>query len=230
MSLRNIRKGSAFLMAVIVLAVLSSWAISIFSISGANLQLAENQRRADGARACAESGHEIVRLWSGDVEIQGDIPPAERFNYIADSFQSSVSDTSGIYAAWDSSKITVPSVTLDSAKGQAFSAEITQLDSNTLQADIIGTYGSVTKKVRVNYDYGIKLHTVFDYGVATRGPLSLAGNILLEGINVSVEADVFIESPGQNEALSIIGNSSISGNVKITNPDAYVNLQGGQAS
>ncbi len=230
MSLRNIRKGSAFLMAIIVLAVLSSWAISIFSVSGSNLQLADNQRKADGARACAESGHQIVRLWSDDVAIDGDTPPADRFNYIAGSFQSAVSNISGIAPTWDSSKITVPSVTLDSSKSQAFSAEITPLDSDTIQADITGAYGLVTKKIRVNYDYGVRVDTVFNFGVATRGPLSLAGNILLEGINVSVEADVFIESPGCDEALSIIGNSEIAGEVKITNPDAYVHMQGGQAS
>ncbi|MHC4617481.1 MAG: hypothetical protein ACYTEQ_06980 [Planctomycetota bacterium] len=232
MSLRNIRKGSAFLMAIIVLAVLSSWAVSIFSVSGSNLQLAENQRKADGARACAESGHEIVRLWSGDVAIDGDTPPADRFGAIADGFVSEVSNISGIAAISETSppRITVPSVTLDSSKGQTFSADITQLDSDTIQADITGAYGLVTKKIRVNYDYGVRIDTVFNFGVATRGPLSLAGNILLEGINVSVEADVYIESPGYDEALSIIGNSEIAGEVKITNPDAYVNLQGGQAS
>ncbi len=70
---------------------------------------------------------------------------------------------------------------------------------------------------------------MFDFGVATKGPLELQGNILLTGVNISVESDVYIESHGYNNALDIIGNSQIAGDVKIVNPDAYVTLQGGKA-
>jgi len=105
----------------------------------------------------------------------------------------------------------------------------TVADPNALQVDVTGVYGAITRTISVNYKFGTKTHTVFDYGVATKGPLHLAGNIELDGVNVSVEADVYIESENENEALSIIGNSQIAGDVKITNPDAYVTLQGGQA-
>jgi hypothetical protein len=71
--------------------------------------------------------------------------------------------------------------------------------------------------------------SVFNYGVATRGPLSLSGNIELTGVNISVESDVYIESLNQDDALSIIGNSQIAGEVKIVNPNATVDMQGGQA-
>jgi len=57
----------------------------------------------------------------------------------------------------------------------------------------------------------------------------LAGNVELEGVNVSVEASVYIESENSNLALSIIGNSQIAGDVSIVNPLANVFLQGGHA-
>ena len=68
--------------------------------------------------------------------------------------------------------------------------------------------------------------SIFDFGVATKGPLHIAGNIELEGANVQVESDVYIVSENSNLALEIIGNSSITGDVFITNPDATVDLQG----
>lgn len=71
--------------------------------------------------------------------------------------------------------------------------------------------------------------SVFEYCIATKGPLSLMGNIELGGCSVSVEGSVYIESENSDEALSIIGNSQIAGDVKITNPDGVVTLQGGQA-
>ncbi|MHC4659377.1 MAG: pilus assembly PilX N-terminal domain-containing protein [Planctomycetota bacterium] len=232
MSFHKARKGAAFLMSMVVLAIISAWAVSIYSISGANVQLAENQRKADCARACAESGLEITRFWLNRFSISGTTAPSLVFGEFASSLQGDLAANNiyNISAYYDNPHITVPEVSLDSTNGQSFSAVITPLDTETVQLDVTGVYGSVIKTIRVNYKYGVRQDTVFDYGVATKGPLHLSGNIELEGINVSVESDVFIESAGQNEALSIIGNSQIAGDVRITNPDAYVTLQGGQAA
>lgn len=230
MRFRKTHKGAALLMAMIILAILSAWAVSIYSISGLNVQLAENQHKADCARACAESGLEIVHYWLNQVSIPGDTPPNQRFEPIASSFQSAANEVSNITPDYDTSAITIHPVTLNSAKAQSFSAHITQIDPETLKLNITGTYDSVDKTISADFKLGVRTDTAFNFGIATRGALSLAGNILLEGINVSVESDVYIESQNQNEALSIIGNSQIAGEVTITNPDAYVTLQGGQAA
>ena len=232
MSFRKTQKGAAFLMSMIVLAILATWAASLYSISGVNVQLAENQRKADCTRACAESGLQITRFWLSRFSVEGTTDPTLVFEKLYESLQADLS-ANGIYNItpyYDGSSLTIPAVTLDATLGQSFSVQMTQIDSKTLQLDVTGIYGTVTKTIRVNYIFGVRKDTVFDYGVATKGPLHLSGNIELEGINVSVESDVFIESQYQNEALSIIGNSQIAGEVKITNPDAYVTLQGGQAS
>ncbi|MGB2806145.1 MAG: hypothetical protein WBC22_00265 [Sedimentisphaerales bacterium] len=68
--------------------------------------------------------------------------------------------------------------------------------------------------------------SVFDFGVATKGPLHIAGNIEPEHGNISIESDVYIVSENSNLALEMIGNSHIAGDVFITNPDATVDLQG----
>jgi len=234
MTRRNYRKGAALLLSMIVLGILSAFAAAIYSVSTTNVQLAENQRKADYARASAESGLEIIRLWLSCVVIPGDTPPSQRFSLIADHFKSAVHDISGITLTPSSSSITIPDITLNSAKGQSFEAQITPLpslaDPNTLQVNVTGKYGSVTKPIRVNYEFGSRAHLAFDYGVATKGPLHLAGNIALEGVNVSVESDVYIVSENELLALSIIGNSQIAGDVHIANPIATVNLQGGKAS
>jgi len=230
---RKYPKGVVLLLSMVVLAVLSAWAVSICSISGTNVQLAENQRKADCARACAESGLEVIRFWLNRVAIPGSTAEELAFSQIADSFQGDLTNNEvlNIMPDYDNSAniITIPSVTLNSAKGQNFSAVVRHVEAETLRVDVTGMYGSVSKTIRANYKFGTRAHTVFDFGVATRGPLHLAGNIELEGVNVAVEASVYIESEFENEALSIIGNSQIAGDVSITNPDAYVTLQGGQA-
>jgi len=229
MNFRNNHKGAALVVSVIFVLVFSALAVSVATISGTNLDIAENQRKADCARGCAQSGLEIVRSWLNQVSIPGDTPASEQFDLITGSFVSATSSVSNITPVCDGISITTPSVTLDSAKGQSFSAEIRQIDPETLQVHVTGNYGSVAKTIRANFTFGTRTDTVFDFGVASKGPLSLAGNIELEGVNISVESSVYIESENSDLALSIIGNSQIAGDVSIVNPLASVDLQGGQA-
>ncbi|MHC4458344.1 MAG: pilus assembly PilX N-terminal domain-containing protein [Planctomycetota bacterium] len=231
---RRRRHGSALLIATLFVLIFSALAVGLATMSGTNLQIANNQQKANCARACAESGLEIMRLWLSQVSIPGETPATEKFDLIATSFQSETYDISYIMPYYDGSSVTVPSTTLDLATGQCFYGDIIALppldDPNTLQVDITGEFGQVTKTLRVIYEFGVKTHPIFDYGVATKGPLTLAGNIELEGANVSVESSVFIESPNSTLSLSIIGNSAIAGDVYISNPLGTVDLQGGQAS
>jgi hypothetical protein len=204
----------------------------VCSFSGVNLQIAENQCKADGARACAESGMDIMRFWLSRFAVSGNTDKALVFSELQTALQQDLAynGISNIALTVESSSINVAPVTLNATESRSFSAVMTPVGTDAVRVDVTGILGSVTKTISALYRYGVKKNTVFDYGVATRGPLHVSGNIELEGVNVSVESDVFIESPYQNEALSIIGNSQIAGEVKITNPDAYVTIQGGQAS
>jgi len=224
-------RGAVLIISMIFLVIFSALAVSIATLSGTNVQIANNQRNADRARACAESGFDVIRFWLNQVSIPGTTLEADRFNQIAGSLQNELTTNSitNVAASYNGSAITIPSVTLDSANASSFFSTITQLDTDTVQIDVTGTYGSITRTIRANYVIGERANNVFDFGVATKGPLSLSGNIELDGVNVSVEASVYIESENSNLALSIIGNSQIAGDVSIVNPIASVDLQGGKA-
>ncbi|MGB2809725.1 MAG: pilus assembly PilX N-terminal domain-containing protein [Sedimentisphaerales bacterium] len=228
-------RGAAFVVAMIFVLVFSALAVSMATLSGTNLQIAENQRKGDCARASAESGVDIIRFWLNRFSVEGATEQHLVFNELANSasvhslpYDLTENSITNITTSFDGTTLTIPSVTLDSEK--SFSAEIIQLDADTLQMDVTGVYKTITRTIRANYDFGVRIHTVFDYGVATKGPLSLSGNIELEGVNLTVESDVYIVSENSNLALEIIGNSSIAGDVHIWNPIATVDLQGGQAS
>jgi hypothetical protein len=202
---------------------------SIAVMSGTNVQIATNQHKANCARACAESGHQIIRLWLNNVSIPDTTEQELRLGEIATSFQSTAYQLSNVTIGYDSSGISIPNIYLDSAVGQSFSALITQTDPNKLQVDVTGVYGPISKKITGNYAFAQKANTVFDYAVASRGPLSLSGNAEVEDVNISVVSNVYIESENSTLALSITGNSQIEGNVKIVNPIANVYIQGAKA-
>ena len=223
--------GAVMIVSMIILLVISSLAVSIAAMSGSNLQLASNQHKANHARACAESGFDIIRYWLSRVSVSGSSDPEIRLYYIAESLYDELTDEdiSNMTLSYENSCISIPEVILDSNTGDCFSASITLPDSENLQVIVTGRSGLMTKTISAQYTFDIEGHPIFNYGVATKGPLALSGNIELDGINVSVEASVFIESESSNLALSIIGNSKIAGDVSIVNPMANVYLQGGQA-
>lgn len=229
------RKGAALIISMIFVLIFSALAVSMATMSGTNLQLADNQRKANRAHACAESGLDILRFWFGRIYMPGITQPDDRFSYLANFLQTDLAANgiSNITTSYDmdNSTIAIGDVVLYSLPAQYFSAEIqTTSNIDILQMDVTGSVGAVQRTIRVNYNFGTRANTVFDYGVATKGALNLHGNIDMSGANVELDAGVYIESPNDVNALSIIGNSSIAGDVSITNPDATVILQGGQAS
>ena len=226
------RRGSVLVLSLIFLVVFAAMAIALATSSGVNVQLAENFHQADLTRACAESGLEVIRYWLSQVQMSGKIDDSQRFTTLAAMLQSSLT-AAGATNILDrltctESTITLAGVPLNSSGGQSFSAILTRIDDNSVQVEVTGNYGSLHRKIQSSFQYLQRADNVFDYGVASRGPLSLSGNIELDGINIEVESNAYIECDALL-ALEIIGNSMIAGDVKIANPLAYVHLQGGQA-
>jgi len=233
---KNLRPGAVLIIAVIFVAIFSSFGLAMLTMSSTNVQVADNHCKTNRAFESAQSGLEVMRYWLGRVAMPGTTSPSDRFNTLS-YLVSSDMGSSGLYAEHTYNddgypvSLNLGEVAINSEAAQSFSASIQKTtDLDILQMDIAGNADSaISRTIRVNYSFGTREHNVFDYGVATKGPLSLSGNIDMNGATVAVEADVYIESNSQNEALSIIGNSQIAGDVQITNPDAYVTLQGGQA-
>jgi Tfp pilus assembly protein PilX len=230
-SMRPRYKGTVLILSMVFLVIFSALAVSMAEFSTKNVCIAQNQCQSDSARSCAESGLEVVRYWLSRASISGSTAPAERFSQLAASLQSELSDASvtNVAASYDGSTISIPNVTLDSGTDRHFSATISQPDIDTIQVDVTGTCGSITRTIRADYVFGNRANTVFDFGVASRGPLSLSGNVELDGANISVESNAYIESEDSILALTVTGNSQIAGNVKIVNPIAAVDIHGGNA-
>ena len=225
------RKGVAFILALIFLSVFATLGIGMLTMSSANAQLANNHHKANGALTCAESGAEVLRHWMEKVTIPSMTPLDARFGYMEASLQTNLAaeNITNISVDYSGTTITISDVALDDSGNRFFSAEITPISEDYVQMIVRGSDGSLERNLDLRYSFGTRYDSVFDYGVATKGPLHLSGNIDLTGYTVAVEASVYIESPNNDLILSITGNSQIAGDVSSTNPNATVDLQGGQA-
>jgi Tfp pilus assembly protein PilX len=212
---------------MIFILVFCALAVSMASLSGVNLQIADNQRKANLARSSAESGLNVLRYWMESITIPGSPTKSERFNLLATELQNVLTSNRPINTDVNIISIANP-VVLNSSEGQYFTAKIQTTDNiNMLQMDITGYAGQIQRTIRVNYDFKTTNSSVFNYGIATKGPLKLQGSAEIDGI-IDLDAGVYIESE-TNPALEITGNSHIAGDVDFTNPDANVIL-GNKAS
>lgn len=220
-------RGSSLVLSLIFVAMFAALAVTMAAMSGANVQIAENQRRFETARSCALSGLEVIRYWMNQVSISGTTAPDQRFARLATELQTTLTNAgaANLNPIYNGSTISMSSVSLDSAAGQTFSVVLTKVDNDNVQLDVTGHYASLNRTIRSNFNFGERAHTVFDFGVASKGPLSLTGNVDLDGYNIDVESNAYIDCDDLL-ALSIIGNSMIAGDVKIRNSLASVHMQG----
>ena len=167
------------------------------------------------AGAAVHEGYRRVVEVLGSVEVPGTTLPEERFEAVVEAVSAVIP-----LGAENS---------VDLGEGRSYWARFAVIDNDSFELAVVGVAEGAEAEVRVIYTFGVRSSTIFDYGIATKGPLQIMGNILLGGTNIAVEANVYIESENNNNALTIIGNVQIAGEVYIVNPDAVVTLQGGQA-
>ena len=230
----NNRKGIALIMAMIFIAVFSTLSVVMVTTSSANMQTAANHGRSNRAYENALSGLEYTRYWLDRVNMPYYVVPADRFNTVLSEVYTDILPRTGIVLDItkdeDDNPIAFSISDFDISTGNTFTATVNKTANlGIIQVCVTGSANSLDRSVSIDYEIRTRLHNVFDFGVATRGPLNLSGNIELNGTNVAVEADVYIESMTEDDALSIIGNSQIAGDVQLANPDGSVYLQGGQA-
>jgi type II secretory pathway pseudopilin PulG len=231
----NNRKGMALIMAMIFIAVFSTLSAVIVTKTSRNVQTAANHRRGNRAYENALSGLEYMRYWLDRVEMPYTITPAKRFEEARDyvygeADPAGVTVTTTYDSDGDPNSFSISNFAIST--DNKFTATVYKTSNlDIVQVCVTGTSNSLERNVTIDYKITTRSHNVFDFGVATRGPLDLSGSAGLLGTQVA--ADVYIESVSAGYELSLIGKSQITGDVQLTNPgntDDTVHLQGGAAA
>jgi len=223
------RKRSAFalIISMIFVLVFSALAVAMFSTSGVNVQIANNHHKANVAFANAESGLEVMRFWLNRIKMPSSTPVAGYFNTILADLKADLSNN-GILHLQPKYDGAIPAVQLDSQNPGTFSVQmkIDAFNPTVLQVYVTGAYGGIDRTIRVDYDITPYEYPIFNFGLATKGPLHFTGNPTLVGANSPWEADVYIESSEDPIALFVNGNTNFDGDINISNPAATADFVG----
>lgn len=220
-------KGMALIIAMIFVVVFSALAIAMSSMSSSNVQMASNHHEANVAFANAESGLEAIKYWLSRISMPG---ATSASNYLATvlAYQQTnlvINNISNIILNNDGS---ISPVALDSSAGHTFSAQmqIHPGNPNVLQVSVTGNCGQIARTIQVSFNIEPTPFPVFDYGIATKGPVLFDGNPTIEGVNYDNEADIYIESQNSVIALQVNGNANFDGNINIGNEDGNACFDG----
>jgi len=220
------RRAVALIVSMIFVLVFSMLAISMVSMSGTNVQLSSNQHKINSALTAAQSGLEVVRYYLSDMTIPGTVQPEDRLATIAAQLQTrfddaGMTDTTVSYdTATDT--VTISAIPLDSQSNKVFTATLSYAGGfDTMQLDVAGSSQQIYRGIRANFNFETIGSRVFDFGVASKGPLTMDGHAEIEGESLAVEAGVYIEGDFvTGNAFSIANHASVAGDVSIANPYA----------
>jgi Tfp pilus assembly protein PilX len=224
---RAFRKGSVLITCTIFLVVFMALAVGVASMSGANLQIANNQHQANQAFASAESGLEVVRYWLSRVRIPSSTPVAQYLTAVILNVREDLL-TNGVSNLVLNSDGSIPPVAVETITGQSFSGHISMdpCQPTVLRVYVTGSSRQAARTIRVEYTIQPYHFPIFNYGVAAKGALQFPGNPTLMGAVENWEADIYVESAGSITAVEVGGNTNFAGDIDIGNALATVDFHG----
>ncbi len=212
------RRAAALVASMIFVVIFSALAVSMATLSGANVQLASNHHSANAALTAAQSGQDVIRYWLSRQLISSSTPVSSYKSAIIKAVQSDLKDNSISNIVLNDAG-SIAAVTLDSKSKLSFDASF-QIDASQptiLRSRVTGHSGNMGRTITILYNIKPYEFPIFNFGLATKGPLNFPGNPTITAVNSAWEADMFVESNGNPVAVQVFGNTNFDGDVNIGN-------------
>jgi hypothetical protein len=225
----------ASVLAMLYLVLFSVLAIGFYASVTTGVQIAANERHATDALIAADSGMEVLRWQLAQFLVPATTTQDQLLPLAATQLGAQMNGTGNMgtmtvgYVA-GGTQIHVPSlasqyIALDSV-GTGFRADISRLNNFlVVKMTARNPSGSVSRAVQMNYQVAQIPSTVFNYGMATNGALSLSGGVL-KGIPDASRGNFLSTTTATNTPLTMSGSAVVSGEVSFTNPLGSVSGSG----
>jgi len=231
---RGTRRGVALLVTMIFLALFACLAVAIATTSDTNLTVARNRIASQQAAALAETGIQLTQRNLGGVNLSGDTSSASAlYEAIAEKLEDLWASSTMVDAAdvsWNDAGVTVPTITLADARGkidlQIAVSDLIGTNPNTVTITSTGSCGNASRTARYNMMVQQGQTALSLYGVSSKSAVRLTGHGRIQGLNNNAEGSVLAATYSTSPAIRLSGNASITGDAKISNPDARIQTTG----
>ncbi len=215
------RKGMSYILALIMVALLSSISMAMIEASGIDLRKAINQRESLKARLAAESGIACLSQVLGNFQVSGTPAGQDLLDSVATYLQSALP---GGTVSIGGGQIHISNLGIDEASGSFSGALCLNADDGVALA-VTGQSNQARREVEVQFELAPGGGGIFSKGIVAGGPIQLTGNARVVGANSSSEAELLTLS-GQDVVYDLCGNARIEGDIYASNADGQVDLSG----
>jgi hypothetical protein len=212
-------------------AVFSALAVGYLAAANSDLCRARLYVESRRAHVSAETGLEVIREALPRISLRGAVTTEDQLHTVAAGLNARYRDTlfGGNPAAVDDgeSAVFIPSVRLSMPEGLSSVSLLVHAGVNGLfWVQSVGLAGECTQTVGLSFRAEEDSALLAMFGVASRSRISMTGNTRISGANDSTEGSVLSATYSYANAISLVGNIDISGDVSLTNPEGRVNMVG----
>lgn len=226
---RHRRRGSALLVVIILSAVFGAMSVAYVTAANASLNRAQLYRDHRRALAMAETGlkmaHELlpaidIEQAKSDDEVLEAVAAALNTKYQAGIFGGSSAVVVG-------DRVIIPAVTLNFSEGPAaVEVAFVKEGDSIFRLESRGQFRDSAKSVTAKFKTVVDNRIMTTYGIASRSRIKMLGNGRIIGVNDPLEGSVLSTTYVSMEAVDLVGNVYISGNVAVANPEGSVRMRG----
>lgn len=222
------RRGTALILSLLLLLICQSLAFAFFNGITLELKKSENLRTVANARLAAESGLDFALMHLMKARLPGTTTEATFPTRLQSALAERLNGTANlagqsVYVV--GTTVYVPEVQL--AAGRSFSWWLQWSGTDQCRLTVRGAANGVSRDLKMDLKLSPALSTVFDYGLASRGPIEVGGNTRIIGVNDPQEATVFSATTSYADAIKIVGSGAeISGDLYLTSDMASVSITG----
>jgi Tfp pilus assembly protein PilX len=228
------RRGVASALAMLFLILVSVLALGFYGSATVAIEVSRNDVKVSRAQLAAESGMQFLRFHLRQVVLTAGTPQNQVLQTVATQLSTRLNGTLNMGTrtvgyTTGGSVISIPSlsnqyISFDGA-GTSFRAEIRQ-SGTQLQVTVKGrdNTGGMARAIQLNYTAVPDDTSVFGYGLATKGSVTLSGGIL-NGVPDSARGSFFSTSSAASP-LTMSGSANISGQVYFTSASGTVSGSG----
>ena len=219
-------EGMAYIVAMVLLAALSTLAVAWAGLTDLEVRKSANCRSVMNGRLAAESGLSFMTSVLGWIRLPGSTTSETFPQRMAEALGAKLEGTPNIgggQVTYDSSTVFVPSIVVN---GETFSCQIASIEDTRCRLTVTGSAGEVTRAVFMDFILEPCRTEIFDYGLPSRGPISISGNARIVGVNDPSEASILSATTTGTDAIQLDGNAEISGDLNIAEDGLSVSISG----
>ena len=232
---RRPRTGAACVLAMMYVVLLAALSLGFFASTTMSAQISANEDRVFGARLASESGMEWMRFQLASITIPAETHPTLVFDELYNQLKARLGPTpnlGGNVVGFSAGRISIPEgdgnyLRLQTG-GPEFRADVMPVARNKVRVKVTGRVRSGAPRFASQMEFLAtpKPTKVFDYGLATKGLVTLQDTTKFYGTTNGALANVMITNTNASDVLTLDHASSVSGGVALTNPSGNVRVRG----